>query len=83
FWAAGDYFAFKHTFRYDTELISLDRYTVIEEDRTWDVFNWLQYYSKDTITEQLTRAGFGSVTFTDGFGLNPSDPDVFGVVASA
>jgi len=83
FWSAGDYFAFKHTYRYDGEAVSLDRYTIVEENKTWEVFNWLQYYSRDTIRAQLKQAGFGTVEFSDGFGQDPSDPDVFGVVASA
>lgn len=83
FWSANDYFAFKHTYRYEDEAISLDRYTIIEEDGTWDVFNWLQYYTRDAIAALLTQAGFRKVEFTEGFGLDPFDPDVFGVVASA
>lgn len=83
FWSARDYFAFKHTFRYDDEAVSLDHYTVIEEDRTWDVYNWLQYFSPDDIRAELEQAGFGKVELTEGFGVDPSDKATFGVVASA
>ncbi len=82
FWSADAYFAFKHTHRYDDDAVSLDRYTIVEEDRTWEVFNWLQYYSRDTITHLLKQAGFAGVEFTDGFGSDPSDASAFGVVAS-
>ncbi|MGD1935265.1 MAG: class I SAM-dependent methyltransferase [Candidatus Phaeomarinobacter sp.] len=83
FWSAHDYFAFKHTHRYDAEAVSLDRYTIIEEDNTWEVFNWLQFYSRDTIAAELKQAGFVKLEFTDGFGRDPSDTDVFGVIATA
>ena len=83
FWSARDYFAFQHTFRYDDEAVSLDHYTVIEEDRTWDVYNWLQYFSPDDIRVELEQADFGKVEFTEGFGVDSSDKATFGVVASA
>ena len=83
FWSANDYFAFQHRFRYDPEVVSLDRYTVIEKDRTWDVYNWLKYFSQDEIHRELKDAGFGTVEFTEGFGVDCSDQTTFGVVASA
>lgn len=83
FWSADDYFAFRHTFRYDHEAVSLDRFTIIEENRTWDVHNWLKYFSQDEIHRELKQAGFGNVEFTEGFGVDRSDDTTFGVVASA
>ncbi len=83
FWSANDYFAFQHTFRYDQEAVSLDHFTVIEKDLTWDVYNWLKYFSQDEIRIELKQAGFGSIEFTEGFGLDPSDETTFGVIASA
>lgn len=83
FWSARDYFAFQLTFRYDNDVVSLDHFTVIEEDRTWDVYNWLQYFSPDSIRVELKQAGFGTVEFTEGFGIDRSDLATFGVVAGA
>ncbi len=81
FWSARDYFAFQITFKYDSEAVSLDHFTVIEEDRTWHVYNWLQYFSPDSIRLELEQAGFGTIEFTEGFGVDPSDVATFGVVA--
>ena len=81
FWSARDYFAFQLTFKYDNDAVSLDRFTVIEEDRTWEVYNWLQYFSPDSIRVELKQAGFGTVEFTEGFGIDRSDATTFGVVA--
>ena len=83
FWSANDYFAFQHTFRYDTEAVSLDHYTIIEKDRSWDVYNWLQYFSQDQIHRELQEAGFDKVEFTDGFDVDQADETTFGVIAGA
>lgn len=83
FWSSRSYFAFHHCFKYPEESVSLDRYTVIEENHIWDVYNWLQYFSRDSIRSSLKQAGFSDVDFTDGFGVDPSDRSTFGVVASA
>lgn len=81
FWSARDYFAFQHTFRYERAAVSLDRFTIIEEDRTWDVFNWLQYFSPDDISREIEAAGFSSINFVEGFDVDPQDKATFGVVA--
>lgn len=83
FWSADDYFAFKHTFRYHEDRVSLDRFTIIEQERTWDVYNWLRYFSRDEIAQELKTVGFSDVHFADGFGSNPKDETTFGVVARA
>ena len=82
FWSANDYFAFQNTFRYELDAVSLEQFTIIEKDRTWDVYNWLKYFSKDEIRLELKQAGFGSVEFTEGFGVDPSDEMMFGVIAT-
>ncbi|MEM8702042.1 MAG: class I SAM-dependent methyltransferase [Pseudomonadota bacterium] len=82
FWSAHDYFAFQSTFRYERDAVSLDRFTIIEEDRTWDVYNWLKYFSCDEIRLELKQAGFDKVAFTNGFGVDPSDETTFGVIAT-
>jgi SAM-dependent methyltransferase len=81
FWSENDYFAFQQTFRYESEAVSLYRFTIIEEDRRWDVFNWLQYFSPDDIRRELEAAGFSSIAFVQGFDLDPKDKASFAVVA--
>ena len=83
FWSANDYFAFQNTFRYEREAVSLDRFTIIEDARTWDVFNWLQYFSPDQIRREIEAAGFTSIEIVDGFDLDPEDQATFGVVAGS
>ncbi|SHN71406.1 class I SAM-dependent methyltransferase [Desulfovibrio litoralis] len=58
FWTAEDYYAFKNTFIYEKESISLDKYTIIEKSKTWYVFNWMQYFDYSEIERELKECGF-------------------------
>ena len=46
------------TFKYDAEKVVLDKYTICESERTWEVYNWLQYFSLDAICQELDAAEF-------------------------
>ena len=58
FWSADDYFGFLNIFKYDREKITLDKYTIIEKDRTRVIYNWLQYFTQDTLRMEFETAGF-------------------------
>jgi 2-polyprenyl-3-methyl-5-hydroxy-6-metoxy-1,4-benzoquinol methylase len=58
FWSAEDYYCFVNTFKYDQEKVTLDKYTIIEESCKRVVYNWLQYYSKDTLIKEFEENGF-------------------------
>ena len=58
FWAKDDYFGFLNTFKYDEEKVVLDKYTIIEKDRTRTIYNWLQHFSVDAITKEFGECGF-------------------------
>lgn len=73
FWAAGEYFAHQNTFKYDTEKVMLDQYTIIELNRTWQVFNWLQYFGETSITNELKANGFKVSAMTPGWGHKNDD----------
>lgn len=55
FWSPDDYYGFVNTFKYDKEKVTLEKYTIIEEARKRAVYNWLQYYSKDSLIKELKR----------------------------
>lgn len=59
FWSARDYFGFLNTFKYDAEKVVLDKYTLVEPDRTWEVYNWLQYFSLESLRVEAEAGGFG------------------------
>jgi SAM-dependent methyltransferase len=58
FWSPDDYYCFVNTFKYDKEKVTLDKYTIIEESRKRIVYNWLQYFSRDSLREEFEENGF-------------------------
>jgi 2-polyprenyl-3-methyl-5-hydroxy-6-metoxy-1,4-benzoquinol methylase len=58
FWSQEDYYCFVNTFKYETEKVILDKYTIIEESRKRVVYNWLQYYSKESLVKEFEANGF-------------------------
>ncbi|PKR87241.1 SAM-dependent methyltransferase [Pleomorphomonas diazotrophica] len=65
FWAAGDYIGFKMTQLYRDEAISLERYLIVTPDRTFQIHNWMQYYTPDIITAEVLAAGYSAVEIVD------------------
>jgi len=58
FWSPYTYYAFLNTFKYEKEKVILDKYTVIEKNRTRTIYNWLQYYSPESLEKEFTDTGF-------------------------
>jgi SAM-dependent methyltransferase len=58
FWSQEDYYCFVNTFKYETEKVILDKYTIIEESRKRVVYNWLQYFSKEALVKEFEASGF-------------------------
>ncbi len=58
FWSPDDYYCFVNTFKYEKEKVILDKYTIIEESRKRVVYNWLQFFSKDSLRNEFEENGF-------------------------
>jgi len=58
FWSPETYYGFLTTFKYDDEKVMLDKYTIIEQSRTRVIYNWLQYFSPASITQEFESCGF-------------------------
>jgi len=58
FWSPNKYYGFLNTFKYDEEKIALDKYTIIELNRTRKVYNWLQHFAPEDLERELIEAGF-------------------------
>ena len=58
FWSPDDYYGFVNTFKYEKEQVILDKYTLIEESRKRIVYNWLQYFSKESVRNEFEENGF-------------------------
>jgi SAM-dependent methyltransferase len=57
FWSAEPYFAFVSSFKYEEEKVSLDKYTIIEKGRQREVYNWLQYFTPQSLEHEAHAAG--------------------------
>jgi len=57
FWADGPHYTFVSSFRYETESVSLDKYTIIEEGRQREVYNWLQFFTPESLRKEALLAG--------------------------
>lgn len=76
FWSKDDYFGFQNTFIYPDEKVTLDKYTIIEPGRTRTVFNWLQYFSQESLREEFDRSGLSIQTFFSDVAGSAFSPDL-------
>ena len=63
FWSHEDYYCFVNTFKYDKEKVTLDKYTIIDESQKRVIYNWLQYFSKESLSEEFEKNGFKIESF--------------------
>ena len=83
FWSPSEYVGFMKSFKYYDEKVSLERYLIVEPGGWREVFNWLQYFSRDSIERELQRAGFTIMVFAGslkGDAVTGADSS-FGIIA--
>lgn len=81
FWSETDYFAFHNTYRYDDVAVSLDHFAIIEAKGIWEVYNWMQYYTPESIEAELSANGLKVIEIVSGFGADGQDETTFGVIS--
>lgn len=57
FWSAEPYYGFVSSHRYEEDKVSLDKYTIVEEARLREVYNWLQYFTPESLEREAQAAG--------------------------
>jgi 2-polyprenyl-3-methyl-5-hydroxy-6-metoxy-1,4-benzoquinol methylase len=57
FWSPQPYYGFLNTFKYDAEKVTLDKYTIVEAERTRTVYNWLQHFSPEDLEREFADCG--------------------------
>ncbi len=57
FWSKNDYFGFLKTIKYEDQKIILDKYTIIEQKKQFEIYNWLKYYSRTSLEQEFSRNG--------------------------
>ena len=75
FWSPNKYYGFLNTFKYDKERVALDKYTLIEASRIWTVYNWLQYFSSETLEKEFVEGEFTVEKLYSDVAGSPFDPD--------
>ena len=83
FWSPNTYYGFLNTFKYEKEKLVLDKYTIIETDRTRTVYNWLQYFSPEALEKEFEECGFTIEKLYSDVAGAPYDPqgNEFAVIA--
>lgn len=83
FWSPNPYFGFLNTFKYDTEKLVLDKYTIVEETRIRVIYNWFQCYDREGLKEEIEGRGFLVEEFPGDVSGAHFDPaaDEFAVIA--
>lgn len=84
FWSANQYYGFLNTFKYDEEKVTLDKYTIIELNRTRTIYNWLQYFVPEDIEREFKAANFSVEGFYADVAGSPYDEksSEFAVIAN-
>ncbi len=75
FWSAQEYYGFQNTFKYEDEKVVLDKYTIIEKDRTRVVYNWLQYFSLEALKQEFDANHFQITNYFSNVAGTPYDPE--------
>lgn len=75
FWSYQPYYAFVSSFKYEAEKVSLDKYTIIEEERQREVYNWLQYFTPETLEQEALSAGLDIEALYSDVAGSPYDAD--------
>jgi len=57
FWSPEPYYGFLNSFKYEEEKVTLDKYSIVGRTWTKSVYNWLQYFSVESLTAEFRRAG--------------------------
>lgn len=75
FWSPEEHFLVKATHRYEEERVSLDKYTIVERNRTREIYNWLQSFTPESLERELAEAGLEVVELLGDVAGGPHDPD--------
>ena len=83
FWSPNKYYGFLNTFKYQREKVVLDKYMIVEGERTRTVYNWLQYYNPEQLEREFMEYGLKVDSFYSDVAGSPFNPesDEFAIVA--
>jgi SAM-dependent methyltransferase len=84
FWSSEPYYGFLNTFKYEEVKVTLDKYTIVGRAKTHSVYNWLQYFSVESLDREFRQAGLAIEEVCSDVAGTPYDPGAreFAVVAN-
>lgn len=83
FWSEEKYYGFVNSFKYEDEKVILDKYTIIQHDESYVVYNWLQCFNEESIRKEFNNHGFDIIDiFSDVSGTKfDENLDEFAIIA--
>lgn len=83
FFSPEDYYGFLNTFKYEKEKVILDKYTIVEASQIKTIYNWLQYFSLESIKKEFQETGFIIAEYYSDIAGTPfsTDSNEFAIVA--
>lgn len=75
FWSEAPYFVLAGTFKYPETNLVLIKHTVAESDRTREIFNWLQCFTRESIETEFRENGLKIEEVFADVGGSPFTPD--------
>lgn len=74
---------FLNTFQYEKEKVILDKFTIVGASKTKTIYNWLQYFSLESIKNEFLENGFRTDECYSDLAGTPFSPDSneFAIVA--
>jgi len=58
FWSPEYHYLFTSNFKYNEKRLTLDKYTIVEAERTREVFIWIQYFDLESLKAEFKANGF-------------------------
>jgi hypothetical protein len=71
FWSEEKYYGFLTTFKYDDAKVVLDKYTIVEAEQTRTFYNWLQYFSPESLRREFEKANVYYQVYTENISTFP------------
>ncbi len=83
FWSPDPYFEFVSRFVYPGDAATLDKHTIVESKRTRTIFNWIQYFTPESLASELSESGLRAESVLGDVTGRPFEPESpqFAVVA--
>ncbi len=83
FWSPDPYVGILRTVKYPAEKVVLDRYLIVEKERSRTFYNWLQYFSTDQLENEIAAADLLVADLLADIGGRPFDAEAGELAAIA